>query len=99
MVKKKTEIHRSVSKGTKANSEVLEKGTPNDHHVKQMMSPNFVGANLGVTKNMDNYESLRVDVWGVEEVLDGESKKDAFTRLMNTLSTELQDIISEYTED
>lgn len=90
----------SVQKGTKKNGmKTLVEGEPNDHSRKHELPTNVVGASLGITKNMDNYESLRVDVWGTEDVKSGETKEEAFHRLFGELDKELTAVVQSYTED
>lgn len=89
----------TVTKGTKNNQDTLMTGTPNDQSRKHELSPNTVGMNLGVTKNMSNYESLRVDCWGVEEVREDETKQQAFERLIGVLDEVLTDIVQSYTAE
>lgn len=95
-LKTQIEENTTVKRGTKDNQTVLKSGTPNDQSRKHELSPNTVGANIGITKNMDNYESLRVDCWGVEEVQDGETKEEAFQRLLGTLDKVLSDTVQSY---
>lgn len=63
--------------------DVLKKGAPLDQTTKHdpKSSPICVGMSKGVTKNMDNYESLRVDVWLSDTPNEGESIADCFTRV------------------
>lgn len=80
----KPKTNATVTKGTKANQTVIKEGTPLDHAVKQgdKKIPNkSVGINLGVTLNMGDYESLRVDVWCTDEVRDNETHEDAMERV------------------
>jgi hypothetical protein len=87
----------TVTKGTSKNQETLKSGTPNDHHRKQQ-SVGVVGVNLGITKNMDNYESLRVDCWLTDEVQPGETQQQAFERIIGVVDEVLQDTVQSYIE-
>lgn len=55
-----------------------------------------VGFNLGTTLNMENYESLRADVWISDEVQDGETIEDAIARLKNICEEQLNGFVEEY---
>lgn len=82
IVKPKT--NATVIKGTKANPTVIKEETPLDHAIKhgeKKIPSKSVGINLGVTLNMGDYESLRVDVWCTDEVRDNETHEDAMERV------------------
>ncbi len=81
---KKAEDNTTISKKVgREEPEVIKKGTPMDHSNKHNIqtTSTTVGMNKGVTKNMDNYESLRVDVWLSDTVNDNESVEEAFNRI------------------
>ena len=84
-----------VTKGTSKNQEVLKDGTPNDHSIKHL-STKIVGASLGITKNMDNYESLRVDCWLTDTVADNETVEQAYERILGVIDKTMQDTVSSY---
>lgn len=71
-------------------------GMPNDHYRKHAMSSKYVGASIGVTLNMENYGSLRVDVWGTEEIGDSETRETAFSRLSESLDKLLKETVDKY---
>lgn len=79
---KKAEENTTIQKKTSGEAETLKSGTPLDHSDKHFSSPlPVVGMSKGVTKNMDNYESLRVDVWLSDSVQTNESAEQAMTRI------------------
>lgn len=79
---KKAEENTTIQKKTSGEVETLKSGTPLDHSSKHFSSPlPVVGMSKGVTKNMDNYESLRVDVWLSDSVQTNESAEQAMTRI------------------
>lgn len=84
-----------VTKGTSKNQEVLKEGTPNDHSIKHL-STKIVGASVGITKNMDNYESLRVDCWLTDTVADNETVEQAYERILCVIDKTMQDTVSSY---
>ena len=97
-LREKALSNTQVTKGTKNDQKVLKEGTPLEHSVKHLSS-NIVGANLGLTKNMDNYESLRVDCWVTDEVREGETPKQAFERILGLLDEVLIATVKSYTDD
>ena len=44
-------------------------------------------------RNMDNYESLRVDVWLSDYVQDGETPENAIERIENFIDTALEQAV------
>lgn len=53
----------------------------------------------GITKNMDNYESLRVDVWLTDEVAEGETVEQAYNRISALLTEVLEETVNEVVGD
>lgn len=99
MLKKKAEENARVTKETSRNQEVLKEGVPNDHSRKHLQSNlPVVGANLGLTKNMENYESLRVDVWLSDEVQEGETIQQVYARIVKIIDETLRKVVSQYTD-
>lgn len=82
---------------------VIKDETPLDHSDKHKLpfksNVKTVGMNLGVTRNMDNYESLRVDVWCTDEVQEGETHEEALNRISDLVKAridyEIEEIIGE----
>lgn len=67
--------------------ETIKEGNPLDHVVKRV--PGVVGVSKGITKNMSNYESFRVDAWITDTVQSGETEKDALLRLSKLIEEHL----------
>lgn len=84
-----------VTKGTSNNQEVLKEGTPNDHSIKHL-STKIVGASVGITKNMENYESLRVDCWLTDTVKENETVEQAYERILGIIDKTMQDTVNSY---
>ena len=57
-----------------------------------------VGISVGCTKNMDNFESLRVDVWLSDSVQSGETVEEAYDRVRGVIDETLSDIVESYIE-
>ena len=87
-----------VTKGTKNNQEVLKSGVPNDHSLKHLTSDRIVGASLGITRNMGDYQSLRVDCWLTDKVAENETVEQAYERVIGQVDKVLQDTVNSYSE-
>lgn len=96
LLKKKSVKGSSVLSKIDGNAEKKESGVPNDQVRKHQIESNYVGANIGVTLNMEDYNSLRVDVWGTEEIRNNETRESAFSRLVKNLDDELNELVSKY---
>lgn len=86
----------------KRNDEVVKEGTPLDHSAKHgipNVSPRVVGMNKGITRNMGDYESLRVDVWLSDEIQDGETAQDAFNRVEEIVDEVLEEAVLSMVDD
>ena len=97
-LKQTAEENTQVTRGTSKNQSVPKSGTPNDHHRKQQTA-GVVGVNLGVTLNMQDYNSLRVDCWLSDEIQQGETQQQAFERVVGVVDEVLQDIVASCRED
>ena len=67
------------------NKEKLKEGNP-----VNKFAPNVVGLSVGVTINLGDFQSLRVDCWISQEVHEGEDRQV----IVNDLTKELQDNIN-----
>lgn len=100
-LKSKAKKNTRVEKKTKEGVEVIKEGTPKEHSIshnvnREGYNPRTVGVNLGITKNMDNYESLRVDCWLTDEVLEGESHSEAYQRVSEVAYAQLQEEVARF---
>lgn len=91
------EENAKVTKGTSKNQSVLRSGKPNDHSRKHLSEAPVVGVSIGSTLNMENYESLRVDVWLTDNVQSDETVEQAYQRVTKIVNETLQSIVSQYT--
>lgn len=89
----------TVTRGKKSDQTVLKPGVPRDQTVKTMSAAPIVGVSLGMTLNMDNYESLRADTWMTDLVQEGETTEQAYQRVTKVVQDTLFDIISQYKEE
>ena len=106
-LRQKAEANTTVMKKTGREEPVaIKQGTPNDHSLKhdshsavKFGMSNFkpvVGANVGCTLNMENYESMRIDCWISDEVRDGESFEEAFARVLEIVQNQVEETASVY---
>ena len=87
----------TVTKGTSKNQTTIKEGKPSEHSRKHLDSAvPVVGASIGTTLNMGDYESLRVDVWLTDQVASNETVEQTYSRIVKTLDSTLQEIISQY---
>ena len=96
------EINTRVTKKSSGVEETLvDRGNHlNSSNKRDILNPNkFVGINIGITKNLDNYESLRVDVWIADNVQEDETHADTLQRLtdiaVNHAEATIIDIVEE----
>ena len=91
------EENARVTKGTSKNQTVVKEGVPNDHSRKHQTSDRpVVGVNIGSTINMENYESLRADVWLSDTVQPNETIEQAYERVTNIVASTLEHIVETY---
>ena len=96
------EINTKVTKKTNGVEETIisEGNHLNSSTKRDILNPNkFVGINIGITKNLDNYESLRVDVWIADNVQEDETHADTLQRItdiaINHAEATVIDIVEE----
>lgn len=91
---KKAEENTTITKKTVDGTENIKRGVPLDHSNKHdPKSGMIIGMSKGVTKNMDNYESLRVDIWLSDSVQEGETQKEALERIESFVDTALEEAV------
>lgn len=93
VLKKKAKDNTTVTKKSSGVEETIQKGTPLDHTLKHDPKVRTIGMSKGVTKNMDNYESLRVDVWLSDEIRENETPEEAITRIESFIDKALEDAV------
>ena len=74
----------------------LLKGSFPDNADKIHSSIKTVGCALGLTINLGDFESLRIDVWGASEIEGGESRNDAIMRLADELAGSMRELQEKY---
>ena len=78
---------------------IKSSGAPLEPHTKYNCPEGSVGMSIGVTKNMGDYESLRIDVWCTDRVANNETKGEALARLTEILSQALSDTANELVDE
>ena len=99
-LKEQAKSNTHITKGTSKEQTVLKSGNVLEAPIKQRPAKlstaptnTVVGMNKGVTKNMENYESLRVDCWLSTNVLEGETVKEAYTRIETIIDKTLEEAV------
>ena len=69
-------------------------GSPTD--MQKSLPANSVGALVGLTKNLGDYESLRADVWSTTVIKKGESREEALDRLTDELVDSLASSVEKF---
>ena len=91
-VKENVSIERKVG-----SNEPFEKKQGKPLDMTQKTQPNsraIVGMSKGITKNMGDYESLRVDVWLSDEVQEKETPEEAVKRIESFIDKALETAIA-----
>lgn len=86
-------------KDVEGNEEFIKLGNPLDHIIKQSLPPRTIGMSKGITKNMGDYESLRIDVWLVDYIQDNETIEEASMRLSDIIDATLVRIVEKTLEE
>lgn len=87
-------VSRKNTDGTE--EEVVHKGSPIDPNIKTGTPVRSVGVNIGVTMNMGNYQSMRIDVWSADKIRSHETRKEAIFRVANELANALHELQDKY---
>ena len=83
----------TATKTVDRKTETLVEGTPLEHtkmHNINKSGSRTVGVNVGSTINMGDFQSLRVDCWLTDELLDGETHTEGLQRLTEVASEHLR---------
>ena len=92
----------TITRGSKSEGvSTIKAGKPLDHETKQttaksknsLYTGQTFGISKGVTKNMDNYESLRVDCWLSDTVREDETVQEAFARVESIIDEVLEESV------
>lgn len=86
-------VNTTATKTVNRETETLVEGQPLEHTtLHNINKPNSrtVGVNVGSTINMGDFQSLRIDCWLTDELLDNESHTEGLQRLTDIASEHLR---------
>lgn len=88
----------TITKGTSKNQEVIKEGLPLNHQIKHdpRLFARTVGASIGTTLNMGDYESLRIDAWLTDELQEDETQEEALDRVTSILEKHIEEVADSY---
>ena len=90
-------VGKSVKKiDSDGGEEEKVKGVVPDNSSKVHTPNDNVGCSLGLTINLGNYESLRIDVWGAAKIEKGETRGEAIENLAEELADTLKKLQERY---
>lgn len=91
-LKEQIKENTTATIGNKAEQKVVVEGQPLDHHPKHAVekTTRTVGVSVGSTINMGDFQSLRVDCWITDELLDNETQTEGLKRLTDVASEHLR---------
>lgn len=90
----------SVTRKREGVEDLIEDGTVAELPIKRQSNTEpIVGMSKGITKNMQNYESLRLDVWYSDTIKKGETPEDALQRVEAVIDTVLENAVAYYLDD
>lgn len=58
-----------------------------------------VGAQIGITRNLGNYNNVKLDGWWETRVEEGETTEDAFDRVFRKVESVIEKELEEYESD
>ncbi len=98
LIKKAIKGNAYVTKGNSKEQKIIKEGNPVS--VSEKINPHssaVIGLNKGITKNMDNFESLRIDVWFSTQLAKGVEPKDGYSEISDIIDEVLEEMVAEYT--
>lgn len=102
-LRKLAERNTQVTKGTKDNQRVIKEGIPLENSrkvgVNNSTSNNIVGMSKGITKNMGDYESLRVDCWLALSVEPSDDINEVFDTISEIIDERLEKEVESVLDD
>lgn len=92
---KNTTIKKKVGREPE---EVIQEGAELPRKVNKPFSNNTVGLNIGVTINLGDFQSLRIDCWASEDVKEGQDKQAVLLELTSMVQDHINYVASEMQE-
>ena len=93
VVKENTTVKKKVGKDPE---QVLQEGEPIP---PRFSTANQVGLNVGVTINLGEFQSLRIDCRISEEVKEGDNRQEIFNSLVKEIRDNIDYVSEEFTAD
>lgn len=95
LLKKKVKENTTITLNKSGEKSDLKRGNNIEHFNKHNALPiapknDVIGFSKGVTLNMGDYQSLRVDAWITSEVNEGETVQQAYERLEKLVEEQLE---------
>lgn len=88
-----------VKEGSKAEEKVIKEGNiENKIENKRDLDSTIVGLSKGITKNMGNYQTLRIDCWLATPVEKGKTVGETLENISEILDTVLADEVEKLTD-
>lgn len=98
-VKSNPEDNVTIRRRKGSEEEFIKEGNPLDHTLKHFLPPRTIGMSKGITKNMGDFESLRLDVWFVDYIQENETIEEASERLSDILDATLVRVLEKTIEE
>ena len=95
-VKKGDNPNANIVKRVNGKDTPIKEGVVVDNNIKTSTLPNYVGVNIGGTINMGNFESLRIDVWSVDNIKPNETRQEALERVAKELENSFISLRDKY---
>lgn len=94
-IKKKLNKQTTIKKQKGRDVEVIQEGEDAPRKVNKPLANNVVGLNIGVTINLGDFQSLRIDCWASEEVAEHENKQEKLVELTEMVKAHIDYIAQE----
>lgn len=78
--------------------EVIQEGAELPRKVNKPFSNNTVGVNIGVTINLGDFQSLRIDCWASEDVKEEQDKQKVLLELTNMVQEHIEYVANKMQE-
>lgn len=89
----------SIKNGSTNSEQVIKEGNPENRlENKRDLESTIVGLSKGITKNMGNYQTLRIDCWLATPVDSGKTVGETLENISEILDTVLADEVEKLTD-
>lgn len=101
-LEKQAEVNTTATKSVGREATVIKEGVPQEHskiHNINKHQSRMVGVNVGSTINMGDFQSLRIDCWLTDDLLEGETHTEGLQRLTEIATEHLNYMAEELAND